>query len=73
MKKTTCEAMGGCCAAEITGETAEELMENGKKHVHDSEDEGHKAIIEKMEKLTEEEHKKWAEDFKHNFDSLENA
>ena len=76
MKKITCREMGGDCDAVITGETAEELMANGKKHVHDlaeSGDEVHKGVVEKMGQLSEEDHKKWAEDFAAKFDSLEEA
>ena len=76
--------MGGSCDTEIQGENADEpmsrwadeLMANGKQHVHDQADrgdEGHKAVVEKMIQLSEEEHKKWADDFKQNFDSLEDA
>lgn len=76
MKKTTCKAMGGSCEAEIQGETADELMANGKKHVHDAAeggDENHKSVVEKMKGLNEEDHKKWADDFANNFDALEDA
>ena len=68
--------MGGDCDAVITGETADELMANGKKHVHDlaeSGDEVHKGTIERMGQLSEEDHKKWADDFTAKFDSLEEA
>ena len=68
--------MGGACDAELQGETSEELMENGKKHVHEaveSGDEAHKEVVTKMEALSEEEHNKWAEDFKTQFDSLEDV
>jgi len=76
MKKTTCQAMGGSCEAEITGETADELMANGKQHVHDQAeggDEAHKGVVEKMKALSTEEHDKWAKEFTDNFDSLEDA
>ena len=76
MKKITCKEMGGDCDAVVTGETAEELMANGKKHVHDlaeSGDEVHKGTVKKMEELSEEDRKKWAEDFAGKFDSLEEA
>ena len=73
MKKTTCKDMGGACDAEILGETAEEMMNNGKQHVHDAGDDDHKSVMERMEQLSEEDHKKWAEDFTHNFDSLEDV
>lgn len=76
MKKMTCSAMGGTCDMEITGETADELMKNGKQHVHDQADAGdeaHKGVVEKMKALSPEEHGKWAEDMKAKFDGLEDA
>ena len=76
MKKTTCKAMGGTCDEEIRGETAEELMANGKQHVHDAAetgDEDHKGVIQKMEQMSEEDRKKWAEELTNNFGTLENA
>ena len=72
----TCSAMGGYCEFEITGETAEELSENGKKHVHETAeggDEEHKAIIATMEALSEEEHAKWKQDMMEKFDTLEDT
>ena len=45
-------------------------------HVHDlaeSGDDAHKGIIKRMEELSEEDHKKWADDFASKFDSLEDA
>ena len=76
MKKITCREMGGDCDAVVTGETAEELMTNGKKHVHDlaeSGDDAHKGVVERMKQLSEEDHKKWADDFTAKFDSLKEA
>lgn len=76
MKKITCKEMGGTCDAEIHGETAEEMMENGKQHVHDaaeSGDEAHKEVVERMKQLSEEDHKKWVDEFTQKFDSLEDA
>jgi len=76
MKKTTCKAMGGTCDEAIHGETAEELMANGKRHVHDAADAGdqdHKSVVERMTQLSEEDHKKWADDFTATFADLEDA
>jgi len=33
MKTMTCSQMGGTCEAKITGNTPEEMMENGMKHL----------------------------------------
>ena len=68
--------MGGVCDEEIRGETAEELLANGKQHVHDAAetgDEDHKSVIQKMEQMSEEDRKKWAEELTNNFDALEEA
>jgi len=76
MKKITCKAMGGSCDAVIKGETAEEMMKNGKQHVHDSADAGdknHQAMIVKMKAMSDEDYKKWAADFTSKFDTLEQA
>lgn len=76
MKKITCKYMGGSCDTEVTGETADELMTNGKQHVHDAADggdEAHKEVVERMKALSAEDHDKWAEDFTSKFDGLEDA
>ena len=73
MKKITCKDMGGSCEAEIQGATAEEMIDAGKKHVHDAMDEDHKAVVEKMKAMPEEEGVKWREDFAKNFDNLQDA
>ena len=33
MKKLTCAQMGGMCEAEIRGETPDEMIANGMKHI----------------------------------------
>jgi len=68
--------MGGVCEEEIQGETAEELMAKGKQHVHDAADAGdedHKSVVERMEQLSEEDRKKWAEELTNNFGTLEDV
>lgn len=76
MKKTTCKDLKGACNVEITGNTAEEMGENSKKHVMEmvqSGDADHQAAIEDMMKLSKEDQEKWHKDFMDNFDSLEDA
>lgn len=76
MKKTTCNNLRGVCDAEITGETAEEMGENGKKHVMEmimAGDTDHQAAVEDMMKLSQEEQEKWYADFISSFDSLQDA
>ena len=76
MKKMTCSAMGGCCEADITGATAEEMSDNGRKHVHeaaDNGDAGHKELVEKMSKISPEDLAKWNEEHKARFATAPDA
>ncbi len=76
MKTTTCRGLRGSCDAEIQGETAEEMGETCKQHVMEmiqSGDEGHKAAVESMQQLSQEEQVQWYEDFKKGFNSLPDA
>ena len=76
MKKTTCRDLRGACDAEIQGETPEEMAEKCKQHVMEmiqSGDEDHKAAVGSMMQLSKEEQEKWYEDFKKDFDSLQDA
>jgi len=72
MKTMTCKDMGGVCDAKITGNTADEMMNNGKDHVHSQDDEGHKNVVKQMEEMQkdQEANKKWNDDFKVKFDAL---
>ena len=74
MKTTTCKNLRGACDAAITGETADEMGENSKKHVMEqvaAGDEAHKAAIADMMALSKEEQMKWHQGFVESFDSLE--
>ncbi|MEK9167123.1 MAG: DUF1059 domain-containing protein [Patescibacteria group bacterium] len=76
MKKTTCRELRGACDAEITGETAEEMGENSKKHVMEmiqAGDPDHQAAMEDMMKLGQADQMAWYEGFKNSFDSLPDA
>ena len=73
MKKMTCREMGGTCDAEIRGETAEEMMENGKNHVHGQTDEGHQGLVKQMEGSSEEEMEAWKKDFATKFEAVPDA
>jgi polyhydroxyalkanoate synthesis regulator phasin len=76
MKKTTCRDLRGACDAVILGETAEEMAENSKQHVMEmvqSGDEDHKAAVDSMMKLSQEEQEKWFQDFRNRFNSLQDA
>ena len=73
MKKMTCREMGGVCDAEIQGETAEEMGGNGKKHVHESTDEAHRELCEKMKTISDEEMAAWKKDFETKFAAAPDA
>lgn len=76
MKKTTCRNLRGACDAEIVGETAEQMSENSKQHVMQrikSGDKDHKAAMESMMMLSQENQQAWYDEFKKDFDSLPNA
>ena len=72
MKTMTCKQMGGPCDAPIHGETAEEMMENGRTHIHSVDDEGHKKVITMMQEMQKDPEAggKWNEQFQKDFDAL---
>ncbi len=72
MKTMTCRQMGGPCDIPIHGNSAEEMMNNGKKHVHSVDDEGHKKVITMMQEMQKnpEASKEWNDKFKKDFDAL---
>ena len=54
MKTMTCRDMGGSCDVQITGNTAEEMMNNGSAHVKEmasSGDEEHKKVLVMMDEM----------------------
>ena len=61
--------MGGSCDAEIQGETPEEIMEKGKKHVHEVGDEAHQEIMKQMEGMSEEDTTMWEKDFREKYEA----
>jgi len=73
MKTMTCKQMGGPCDTPIQGETADELMNNGTKHVQEQTDEGHKKVMQMMEAMRNDPAagQKWTEDFKQKFAELQ--
>jgi len=73
MKKMSCKDMGGVCDTEIQAETAEEMMEKGKQHVHSQEDEEHQGIVKQMEAMNDEEKAGWAKEFEGKFAAAEEA
>ncbi len=76
MKKTTCAGLRGACDAEISGETAEQMGEASKQHVMEmtqSGDEAHKAAVNAMQRLSDEEQQAWYAGFLAGFDALPDA
>jgi len=76
MKKTTCKDLRGACDAVITGNSAEEMAENSKKHVMkmvQTGDKAHLKAMEDMKSLSKESQIKWYNNFVANFDSLPEA
>jgi predicted small metal-binding protein len=71
MTTMTCAQMGGPadCTATISGNTSQEIIENGTKHVLGS----HPEMAEDMKKMTDEEKAKWAADFQPKFDAASEA
>ena len=72
MKTMTCKQMGGPCDMPIQGETAEEMMNNGAKHLMEQSDEAHKAAKSMMEDMQKNPAagQKWNEDFAKQFAEL---
>ena len=76
MKTMTCKQLYGPCDALIHGETAEEMMENSKKHAMEMAakgDELHinaiKAMGESHKHMDEEAVKQWMVKFRSDFDA----
>ena len=74
MKTMTCKQLYGPCDALIRGETAEEMMENSKKHAMEmvaKGDEVHinamKVMSESHKSMDEEGVKQWMEKFRSDF------
>lgn len=67
MKTMTCRELGGPCDHKIRGNTPEEMMENGMKHLKIE----HPDMSKKMESMTKEENEKWRADFMKKWDSTE--
>jgi hypothetical protein len=72
MKTMTCRQMGGPCDMPLRGETVDELINNGTKHVQEQTDEGHKKVMQMMDDMQKDPvaGQKWTEDFKQKFADL---
>ena len=69
MKTISCQAMGGPCDMAISAATAEEMMEKGTAHVQGADDDAHKALLEEMSGMSEEEKAGWAQKVTEQFDN----
>ena len=74
MKTMTCKQLYGPCDAPIHGATAEEMMENSKKHAMEMVAKGDKVHIDAMEKMKKQHKdmkpeavKLWMEKFQNDF------
>ena len=75
MKTMTCREIGGPCDAPISGNTPEEMMNNGSAHVKEmagSGDEEHKKVLTMMEEMQKnpEAGKAWNDEFMAKFNAL---
>ena len=68
MKQITCPAMGGpaTCTAVLKGNTAEEMVADGMKHVT----EAHPEMAADIQKMSPEDTAKWMAEFHVKFDAL---
>lgn len=68
----TCKQMGGACDAVIKGNTAEEMVDNGGKHLMQSADPGDVNARKMMEDMQTDPvaQKQWMEDFQRKFAEL---
>ena len=71
MKQIKCSEMGGpaTCEEIITGNDAQEMIDNGWKHVQEK----HPEVSENIMKNPKEENDKWMDEFKQNFGNLQDA
>jgi hypothetical protein len=67
MKQMTCVQMGGpaTCSAVITGNTSEEMVENGTKHVNAA----HPDIAEQLKKMSKADSDKWRAEFQEKWEA----
>ena len=68
----TCKQMGGGCDDVVKGETAQEMMNNGAKHLQESTNDEDKKALAMMNDMQNdpEAGRKWNEDFERKFAEL---
>jgi hypothetical protein len=64
--------MGGGCDTKISGNTAEELVSNGSKHLMESTEAADKSALEMMQGMQNDPvvQKQWMDDFRQKFTEL---
>jgi predicted small metal-binding protein len=67
MKTFTCRELGGTCDEKFSGETFDEIMEQGSEHMMT--DDAHKTSIMDMEQRTGENTEQWMERMQREFDT----
>lgn len=72
MKTMTCRDMGGACDEMISGNTVEEIVANGGKHLMSMNDDAHKPAQAMMQDSQNNPiaMQQWMDDFKKKFDAL---
>jgi hypothetical protein len=68
MKQMTCPAAGGpaTCTGTLSGNTAQEMVADGMKHV----EKAHPEMAADIKKMSPDDTKKWMADFQKKFDAL---
>lgn len=69
MKTMTCSQMGGTCEAEMTANSAEEMIAQGMAHVA----EAHPELAAQIEAMSAEEKETWSTEFHAKWDAAPEA
>ena len=74
MKTMTCKQMGGPCDTKISGNTPDEMITNGEKHLREQKDPAHIKSVEMMEQMMPDKAAmdKWNADFMKTYNALTN-
>lgn len=73
MKSMTCKQLGGACDEQFQAETFEEIAKLSKQHgteMFHKGDKSHLKAMENMRNMVPEEHEKWFEKKRKEFDAL---
>lgn len=65
MKTLTCKELGGTCDQKLSAETWDDMVKTMTKHVMDK----HPDVAKQMEKMHNEDPKKWAQETKPKWDA----